>query len=230
MPKLATNNIQENTESIKNEIYCGTFKNCYSLTDINDSLYNINIGANTFKEMFKGCTALKSVPSDLLPSVSLWSSCYESMFEGCISLSSIPVLPAQVLKSYCYKNMFKDCISLQTVSDVLFKSITTMETGACNGMFINTGLKTAPELPIVNKIPEFAYYEMFKDCKKLINSPKELPVIELSNYCYEGMFRNCISLQSTPKLPAIIMKKSCYQLMFENCSSLIIPPELPATK
>jgi len=42
---------------------------------------------------------------------------------------------------------------------------------------------------------------MFYNCQSLLEAP-ELPATTLANYCYYGMFSNCLSLNCAPWLPA----------------------------
>lgn len=82
-------------------------------------------------------------------------------------------------------------------------------------------------LPVLN-LSESCYEYMFYNCSSLIKAP-ELPAMTLADSCYNGMFGGCSSLTSTPKLPATILADSCYSGMFSECSSLTEVPELPAT-
>ena len=50
--------------------------------------------------------------------------------------------------------------------------------------------------------------------------PERLPVTELAEYCYRGMFCVCTSLATGPKLPAATLAKYCYSQMFQACTSL----------
>ena len=56
-----------------------------------------------------------------------------------------------------------------------------------------------------------------------------MPATNLTNFCYQGMFKNCTSLTIAPELPAEVLTESCYQNMFNGCTSLTTAPELPAT-
>lgn len=73
---------------------------------------------------------------------------------------------------------------------------------------------------------KFCY--LFKQCVSLTSSPK-LPAMSLSESCYSWMFYGCYSLTSAPELPATIMTESCYYGMFEQCYLLSSAPKLPAT-
>jgi len=44
------------------------------------------------------------------------------------------------------------------------------------------------------------------------------------------MFYGCTSLTEAPELPAINLSANCYEGMFRNCKALTKPPKLPATE
>lgn len=59
---------------------------------------------------------------------------------------------------------------------------------------------------------------------------KNWTIVLQSERCFSGLFRNCTSLVSAPKLPATTLTTSCYSFMFDGCTSLVTPPpQLPAT-
>jgi hypothetical protein len=71
---------------------------------------------------------------------------------------------------------------------------------------------------------------LFYDCSALTKAKLELPVMTLTEGCYESMFQNCTSLTQATELPATILTNYCYSGMFMNCSSLTTAIELPATE
>ena len=77
-------------------------------------------------------------------------------------------------------------------------------------------------------LPNYAFYQLFKDCTSLVSAP-DLPVTTLTEGCYKSMFSGCRSLTQVPALPATTLADSCYYQMFLGCSSLTHAPELPAT-
>lgn len=74
----------------------------------------------------------------------------------------------------------------------------------------------------------YCYAGMFQDCLNLTAAP-ELPATVLSLGCYYIMFQNCTSLTTAPDLPSTILTESCYWGMFRGCTSLTVAPNLPAT-
>ena len=77
-------------------------------------------------------------------------------------------------------------------------------------------------------VPEYCFYDLFKDCIALVNAP-ELPATTLSDRCYQYMFENCTALVNAPELPATTLSDRCYNNMFHSCTSLITAPSLPIT-
>lgn len=110
--------------------YAYMFKDCTSLTNVQ----KLEAVGESYccREMFKGCTSLETVPSDMIPSTRPAQSCYDSMFEDCIALTIPPDLKATSLNYGCYNRMFKGCASL-TKSPVL--SATTLESSCYKEMF-----------------------------------------------------------------------------------------------
>jgi len=72
-----------------------------------------------------------------------------------------------------------------------------------------------------------SFQGLFENCSSLISAPK-LPMMTLTGYSYNKMFSGCSSLMMAPELPAIDLHYSCYEEMFSGCTSLTIAPELPA--
>ena len=98
-----------------------TFRNLFAdMNIIMDSSKYIMLPATTltphcYSGMFRGCTGLTTVPSNMLPATTLADECYNGMFRGCISLTSTPELPATILTTGCYDHMFTSCRSLSTI-------------------------------------------------------------------------------------------------------------------
>ena len=77
----------------------------------------------------------------------------------------------------------------------------------------------------------YAFYKLFNNCENVVNvSSNFLPATSLAENCYNGMFRGCTSLTTSPDLPATTLAENCYQSMFLNCKGLTTAPSiLPAT-
>ena len=72
---------------------------------------------------------------------------------------------------------------------------------------------------------------IFRDNSNLEDASKlVLPCMTMTEYCYAGMFTNCVGMEYPPvQLPATNLAYNCYDSMFEYCASMEIPPQLPAT-
>ena len=99
------------------------------------------------------------------------------------------------------------------------------------GLFSDcTGLTSAENLILpATTLAYTCYGGMFRNCSSLKTAPK-LPATQLANYCYRDMFDGCTSLTTAPKeLPATTLADYCYYRMFQGCASLTTAPTLPAT-
>lgn len=89
-----------------------------------------------------------------------------------------------------------------------------------------SSLTSAPSLP-ASILAQNCYREMFEGCTSLVNAP-ELPSIKMEDCCYMDMFRECVNLTRAPELPACSLAQYCYCGMFVHCESLSDAPNLPA--
>lgn len=101
--------------------FFGMFEECSNLVSVGDFLPKPASGApypltkECYRQLFKKCTKLSSVPSDFLPATTLAELCYTGMFEQCKALVTAPDLPAETLASKCYEWMFENCSSLTSI-------------------------------------------------------------------------------------------------------------------
>ena len=82
-----------------------------------------------------------------------------------------------------------------------------------------TSLKQIPEINCPT-VKSGSYLQMFAHCKSLPSAMSILPATTLAYECYQGMFYNCLQLQSAPELPATELVNRCYEYMFLECTSL----------
>ena len=76
------------------------------------------------------------------------------------------------------------------------------------------------------------FARMFQGNTHLLSHPTQellLPVMELTEACYNLMFYGCTALETAPKIPAITMARASCVSMFSGCTSLKNVPDLPAT-
>lgn len=75
-----------------------------------------------------------------------------------------------------------------------------------------------------------AFYLIFYQATTILDGESLLlPVTELTQECYAGLFNGCSNLLYGPALPATTLANNCYEGFFTACSNLIAAPELPAT-
>ena len=147
----------------KNYAFYGLFSSNSKLVNAqNISLPAITLADSCYREMFDGCTSLKTAPE--LPATTLANNCYRSMFYGCTSLTSAPELPVTTLANSCYSNMFRNCTSLTSAPEL---PATTLANSCYSQMFYGcTSLTTAPELPATT-LASGCYSNMFYSCSSL---------------------------------------------------------------
>ena len=94
-------------------------------------------------------------------------------------------------------------------------------------LFQGSNIESAEKLKLpVEELTDNCYENMFKYCSSL-TTPPELPSTTLAPYCYFGMFNGCSSLETAPELPSTTLASYCYAGMFQACS-LEKAPELLA--
>lgn len=67
----------------------------------------------------------------------------------------------------------------------------------------------------------YIFKGLFTNCTSLATPPK-LPATTLTSRCYKSMFYGCTDLDTLPELPAITLANYCYQQMFIWCSKIKI--------
>ena len=112
------------------------FSNCFNLIKA-PQLPATTLADHCYSQMFRGCTSLTTIPSNLLPATTLAEYCYRSMFGGCTSLTTVPELPVTTLKYGCYLSMFSGCTSLVETPEGWYLPAQTTSTNSCNSMFAN---------------------------------------------------------------------------------------------
>ena len=100
-----------------NLVCYGMFQNCSTLSELKDNLFGAGtvLTQECFRNMFNGCTSLKTVPQGYLPATTLATSCYYGMFYN-TAITQSPVLPAETLVTSCYREMFRNCKSLNHIT------------------------------------------------------------------------------------------------------------------
>lgn len=96
------------------ECYREMFRACTSLTSVPD-LPATSLSSQCYFNMFRSCTGLEYADIEL-PATSLAEDCYREMFRQCSNLKSVPVFRAPTLVARCYQQMLSNCTSLLSVT------------------------------------------------------------------------------------------------------------------
>ena len=169
----------------------------------------------------------------------LENECYLDMFKDS-KINIAPVLPATEMKKGCYKQMFQGCTSLYCIPQLY---ILTTDEECCYRMFHEAGNNISSNSSITtlqiadrdgsrlsdnnDTLAKNCYYEMFRDCNKLSNTPLYIGgSISKDESCYQ-MFYNCTSMTTPPQSINIntMSFRSCYK-MFYNCVNARHIPEM----
>ncbi len=71
------------------------------------------------------------------------------------------------------------------------------------------------------ELPNRCFSSIFKGSDGIVNvNGSFLPSEHLGEYCYNGMFRDCINLVVPPYLPATTLAFGCYNYLYNGCLSL----------
>ena len=73
---------------------------------------------------------------------------------------------------------------------------------------------------IAMNIPQFCFYNLFKDSVKLRSSSELILSDKVSRYCYYNTFRGCTLLISAPVIKSPTTVEGCYYSTFYECSNL----------
>lgn len=84
------------------------------------------------------------------------------------------------------------------------------------------------ELPIKN-VSSYCYFRMFQGCSTLVRPMRVIEGESMGSGCCFSMFFACTGLKEGPKLPAMSLNTQCYRAMFQRCYSLTKAPEFPCT-
>ena len=94
--------------------YREMFRNCTSLHSV-PALPATSLSPQCYFNMFRSCTGLEHADIEL-PATTLAEDCYRELFRQCSNLQSVPILRAQTLVERCYQQMFAACTSLLSVT------------------------------------------------------------------------------------------------------------------
>lgn len=159
--------------------------------------------------MFKGCTALSSVPSFDTTKITNM----DSMFEGCSSLTDAPYLDTSNVTHMWM--IFKDCASLTSVP--LYDTSKVTSAGGFMEAFMNCSSLTS--VPLFNLSNTDTLDRSFYGCTSLVSVPK----FDITNVdAMPSTFKNCTSLTTIPLFDTSNLRYM--DETFQNCTSLTSIP------
>lgn len=194
----------------------GLFKDCTTLTDIKGAEKWNMINIDSYYEMFRGCSALRTI------NVSTWDTTkvYSMMrtFYGCNSLQELDLTNWKTNNVNSMQDMFRNCNSLTTVGDL--SSWDTSKVTDMRHMFYNCKSLISLDLSNfkTNGLTDMTY--MFRDCNSL-TTVGDLSSWDVSNVTdMNNMFRNCKSLVELNVDTWNVSKVTTMAYMFAFCESL----------
>lgn len=131
-----------------------------------------------------------------------------------------------LVHNYAFNTLFRYLTNLYSAKNLIL-SANTLTERCYGGLFYQTGIVEAPELPATTLAP-FCYANAFDGCVNLVTAPA-LPATIMADRCYGTMFQNCTSLINAPELPSKHLENQCYGNMFKGCVNLVKAPVLPAS-
>ena len=187
--------------------------------------------ANSMKNMFLGCEALKSLPQD----ISEWDLSYtkdiSGMFSSCSSLKSIPNISQwKTDKITDLSSLFSGCSSLVSLPDI--SKWKTSKVTNMNNLFSKcSSLKSLPDISKWDVKNVSNMNNLFSDCSSLKTLPKISNWNTQNVFNITRMFYNCQSLTSLPDISKWnVSKLEHINSLFEGCSSLKELPDLSRWK
>lgn len=207
--------------------YYWMFKDCSSLVKAPATIAATTVSQSACLGMFLNCTQLEEAP--VISAVTLNNSSFKEMFKGCVALRTVQSSFAfsSIPASAC-NNMFYNCAALNEAPNM--PSVTSVASNGCYQMFRGCGqMRKAPAALTATTVGESGYREMFYGCTHILTTPTFSSTSIGVNGCQE-MFRGCNRLETVSALPASTLGVSAYKMMFYGCSTLTTPPaSLPAT-
>lgn len=208
-------------------------------------------GGYDLQYMFKGCSRLKEIPSDLFHNVTVDTD-FSRTFQGCSSLTSIPSGLFDNVSARNFIETFKDCESLVSIPEGLFKNCTGGEFyddifNGCKsltklpeslfpennsirnlqGTFMNCeSLEEIPSGIFANCTSIYTFTKTFEGCKSLKEIPGNLFANNPLTYAFVWIFSGCESLEQIPAgLFANNPETSGFPYTFKGCTGLSSIPE-----
>ena len=189
-----------------------------TLTAINSPFPNIS--STSAFALFRFCSKLKTIPSNLFQKYTNCTSFYVC-FDGCSSLQSIPSgLFDKNTATTSFDGCFSGCSSLTSIPSGLFDKNTAVD--SFYATFFNcTSLTSIPTGLFDKNTKVERFVQCFFGCSKLASIPSGLFDKNINVVTFETCFYNCTSLTSIPtNLFKYNTKVTVMVGTFEKCSAL----------
>lgn len=74
-------------------------------------------------------------------------------------------------------------------------------------------------------LTNYVFYGLFYNCGTLATAPR-LDAANIAQYCYAYMFQDCVSMLTAPEIVSTQCYSNCYRSMFQGCRGLVVAPVL----
>ena len=208
----------------KIKVISDMFNDCRALISIDNISEKKMVSYMNISNMSNNCSSLISIKLD---SKTNGTKTMKNLFQGCSSLKSLPDISnwnaGNVIEM---KNMFKDCSSLISLPDISKWNTSKVEN--MESLFSGcSSLSSLPDISLwdTHKVSDMG--SMFKDCSSLKSLPN-IEKWDTSNVkSMANIFNGCSSLSSLPDISKWNMEKSTdISQMFSKCKSLTSLPEI----
>lgn len=83
-------------------------------------------------------------------------------------------------------------------------------------------------LGLETSLPQYAFYNLFKNCAAIKSAP-DIPATSVGSHACYTMFEGCTGLTTAPNMNATTVGYNCFRGMFYGCTNMATAPNLPAT-
>lgn len=178
---IPASNRYSSKPGVRSDGFEGIFYGCTSLWQIFSDLFDEHIWAENFRDAFRDCTALGSLPGNLFyNNLELGDYAFNGTFRGCTALTVVPgdlfaYSAARVQRAdFAWQDCFRDCTGLTTVQPG----------GALDGGFDDLG--------------DYAFASCFRGCTSLATLQGAMFQDGSENQAWQDCFRDCTGLTSLP--------------------------------
>ncbi|MGL5980610.1 MAG: InlB B-repeat-containing protein, partial [Phocaeicola sp.] len=202
------------------------FRGCFSLTTVPADLFSNNENATNFSQVFYGCSQLGSIP-DALFSKNENATNFMGVFRGCSSLTTVsPDLFSNNKKATDFSQVFYGCSQLGSIPDALFKN--NIEADNFKEAFYECSQIISIPVGLFGENRKATNFSrVFYDCSKLGSIPDALFKNNIAATNFEGVFYKCSQIGSIPPvLFASNIAATNFKGAFFGCSQISSIPDV----